>query len=210
MYKGLFQCNRFPFGVRIVPSVFQQAMNTILQVIPVTAAYLDDILIIGTSYGDLEKKVDMVLRCVANCGFGLLAKKCDLHVEKVRYLGFIIDKNGRKLDPENTEAVKTMPPPTDVQTLRSFLGIVKYYGVFLQDLHRLRATLNWLLKKYNKWVCSTECQETFLKQLLSPNFLLKHYNPDRISVAANASNYGIGAVISHNYPDGSEKAITQA
>ncbi|CAH8546802.1 unnamed protein product [Schistosoma rodhaini] len=212
-HKGLFRYNRLPFGVKTDPSIFQQVMDTMLQDIPGTAAYLDDILIMGTDYADLEKKVDMVLRRIADFGFTLRAEKCDFYMEQVRYLGFIIDKNGRKPDPENVEAIKSMPPPTDVSTLRSFLGMVSHYGVFLPELHRLRAPLNGLLKKDTKWFWSSECQEAFvkLKQLLSSNLLLTHYDPELpIVVAADASNYGIGAVIAHTYPDGSEKAIAHA
>ncbi|CAH8515513.1 unnamed protein product [Schistosoma bovis] len=212
-HKGLFRYNRLPFGVKTAPSIFQQVMDTMLQDIPGTAAYLDDILIMGTDYADLENKVDTVLRRIADYGLRLRAEKCDFYMEQVRYLGFIIDKNGRKPDPENVEAIKSMPPPTDVSTLRSFLGMVSHYGVFLPDLHRHRAPLNCLLKKDTKWFWSTECQEAFLKlkQLLSSDLLLTHYDPYLpIIVAADASNYGIGAVISHAYPDGSEKAIAHA
>ena len=132
-------------------------MGTMLQYIPGTAAYLDDILIMGTDYADLEKKVDMVLRRIADFGFSLRTEKCDFYMEQFRYLGFIIDKGGRKPDLENVEAIKSMPPPTDVSTLRSFLGMVSHYGVFLPELHRLRAPLNGLLKKDTKWFWSSEC-----------------------------------------------------
>ncbi|KER23243.1 hypothetical protein T265_08815 [Opisthorchis viverrini] len=43
-----------------------------------------------------------------------------------KYLGFIIDEHGRRPDPENIESIKRIPAPTDVASLRSFLGLV--YG----------------------------------------------------------------------------------
>ncbi|CAI2732605.1 unnamed protein product [Schistosoma spindalis] len=134
-------------------------------------------------------------------------------MERVRYLGFIIDKDGRKPDPENTQALKAMPRPTDVPTLRSFLGLVSHYGAFIPDLHRLRAPLNSLLTKNAKWCWSKSCQTAFekIKKLLLSDLSLTHYDPSLpIVVASDASNYGIGASISHIMPDGSEKAISHS
>ncbi|KAH9585992.1 hypothetical protein MS3_00007063 [Schistosoma haematobium] len=211
-HKGLFRYNRLPFGVKTAPSIFQQIMDTMLQDVSGAAAYLDDIIIMGVDRVDLEKKLDQVLTRIAEYGLRLRPEKCDFCMQKVRYLGFIIDKDGRRPDPENTLAVKTMPRPTDVTTLRSFLGLVSHYGAFIPNLHQLRAPLNNLVKNV-KWSWSATCQTFFdeIKKVLVSDLLLTHYDPSLpIVVASDASHYGIGAVISHIMPDGSEKAISHA
>ena len=88
-----------------------------LQGIPGAAAYLDDIINMGTDKRDLQKELDQVLECIAGYGLRLFLKKCDFYMQKVRYLGFITNKDGKRPDPENIEAVKTMSIPRDVPTL---------------------------------------------------------------------------------------------
>ena len=46
-HLGLFQYTRLPFGIASAPAVFQQQMEKILQGIPNTTCYLDDVLITG-------------------------------------------------------------------------------------------------------------------------------------------------------------------
>ena len=42
-HRGLFQYNRLPFGVSAAPAIFQRTIDSLLQGIPNTCAYLDDI-----------------------------------------------------------------------------------------------------------------------------------------------------------------------
>ena len=103
--------------------------------------------------------------------------------------------------------------PRDVQKLRSFLGLVHYYGKFLQNLSTLLHPLNQLLKQGSKWHWSKECDKAFTKakQCLVMAPVLAHYNPNLpIRLAADASAYGIGAVISHIFPDGTERPVAFA
>ena len=47
-------------------------------------------------------------------------------MEKIKYLGHIIDKDGRRPDPERTAAIKDMLAPGNIASF-IFLGLVDYY-----------------------------------------------------------------------------------
>ncbi|VDL92855.1 unnamed protein product [Schistocephalus solidus] len=64
--------------------------------------------------------------------------KCNFFVPSVKYLGFIIDQDGRNPDPDNIDTLKQMPPPKGVNYLRSFLGLRIHYSSFLPEMHHLR------------------------------------------------------------------------
>lgn len=46
---GLYQYNRLPFGVAAAPAISQRIMDSLLQGVPGTVVYLDDILVTGRS-----------------------------------------------------------------------------------------------------------------------------------------------------------------
>nr|VZI33584.1 unnamed protein product [Spirometra erinaceieuropaei] len=212
-HRGLFQYTRLPFCVKTAPALFQQTMNAMLSGIPGTAGYLDDIIIVGRSPAELQDRVCAVLERVQEYGFRLRADKCQFFLDSIKYLGFVFDVNGRHPDPENIRAIQQMPAPKNVSQLRSFLGLISYYSAFLPSLHDVRAPLNRLLQKDASWCWSPDCEKAFaqLKSMLSSDLLLTHYDPTLpIVVSADASNHGVGAVISHTFPDGSEKAIMHA
>ena len=212
-HRGLFQFTRLPFGVKVAPAVFQQLIDTILSGIPGAAAYLDDIVIVGADQEELRERIFEVLQRISDAGLRLRPEKCEFFSKSIKYLGFIFDAAGRHPDPENIKAIRQMPAPKDIAELRSFLGLISYYSAFLPSLHNMRAPLNHLLKNNIEWNWSNNCQAAFdkLKTMLSSDLLLTHYNPQLpIVVAADASAYGVGAVLLHIFPDGSEKAVMHA
>ncbi|CAH8498480.1 unnamed protein product [Schistosoma intercalatum] len=212
-HRGLFQYTRLPFGIKTAPAIFQQIMDTMLTGIPGTAAYLDDIIVMGSTDSELSDRLHQVLNRVLEYGFQLREEKCIFFMHSIKYLGFILDKNGRRPDPANIEAIQKMPAPTDVSSLRSFLGLISHYSTFLPEMHRVRGPLNELLSKDKPWQWSAECQASFdrVKSMLSSKILLTHFDPSlEIVVASDASSHGVGAVISHVFPDKSEKTIAHA
>ena len=50
-------------------------------------------------------------------------KKCTFGVDKVVFLGFVVSSKGVHVDETKIEAIKTWPQPTNLQQVRSFLGL---------------------------------------------------------------------------------------
>ena len=212
-HRGLLKFNRLPFGIKVAPSIFQQVIDTMLNGLEFSIGYLDDILMKSTNVGEHREHVNKVFERISDFGFTLKESKCEFFLEEIKYLGHIIDKDGRRPDPERSIAIKNMPEPNNVTQLQSFLGLANYYEKFIPSMHKLRAPLNELLKKDSKWEWSADCQSAFdnLKTKLTSELFLTHFNPElKTIVASDASSYGIGACILHKMPDGSMKPIAHA
>ena len=131
----------------------------------------------------------------------------------VEYLGHRIDAEGLHAMPSKLQAIVQAPAPKNVQELRSFLGLLNYYGKFIPNLASLIQPLNNLLQHNRKWKWTTACNNAFqqAKEELSSSQVLVHYDPALpLTLAGDASAYGIGAVISHTMPDGTERPIAFA
>ena len=68
----------------------------------------------------------------------------------VEYLGHQVDAEGLHTTTEKLEAITKAPAPKNVRELRSFLGLLNYYGKFLPNLATLLHPLNRLLQKDRK------------------------------------------------------------
>ena len=179
-HKGLYQYNRLPFGVASAPAVFQQTM------------VFDHL----HSYGVRLKK-----------------KKCFFMQPSVEYLGYLVDAEGLHATPQKVDAIVNAPRPKNTQELRSVLGLANYYGKFIRNLAEITHPLNTLLRKNTRWKWSQECEQSFqkLKQRLGSTEVLVHYDAKLpLKLECDASSYGVGAVISHVLPDGSERPIAYA
>ena len=131
-------------------------------------------------------------------------------VPEVVYLGHKINAKGLYPLAEKVEAVQAVPVPKNVTELKSYLGLLSYYGKFLPNLSTTLALLYELLKSTVKWRWRNQENTAFQKskKLLSLAEFLVHYNPTKeVILACDASPYGIGAVLSHKMSDGSDRPI---
>ena len=198
--KGLYRYNRLPFGVSSAPSIFQRTMENLLQGIKGVSVYIDDILITGTSTDEHLSTVDEVLEKLETAGLKLNKSKCFFLRPSIEYLGHIIDKDGLHPTTEKVRAIQEAPQPRNVGELRSFFGIINYYNRFLPNLSAKLAPLYRLLQKDVNWSWGSKEDEAFeaAKKALQDDSLLVHYDESKpLILACDASNYGLGAVLSH-------------
>ena len=63
-----------------------------------------------------------------------MAKKVQIFQDSVQYLGHRIDKEGIYPVEEKIVTITAAKPPTSLEQLQSFLGMVNYYGKFMPNL----------------------------------------------------------------------------
>ena len=107
------------------------------------------------------------------------------------------------------EAVQRWPVPETKKQVRAFLGLMGYYWRFIPQYASIAAPLTDLTKKFAPVnVCWTEECNRALKSLLCSSPIL--YSPDlgrEFVLQTDASDRGVGAVLSQKMSDGEEHPI---
>jgi len=212
-HKGLYRYKRLPYGVASAPAIFQKVMESILQGIPNVAVYIDDLLVTGKTDQEHLSTLKQVFERLKQHGLRIKRSKCAFMCLSVEYLGHIVSEKGLQPTPDKVKAIMGAPKPKNLTELRAYLGLLNYYGKFLPNLAAKTHPLNKLLRKEQKWVWDKACEEAFhwSKTALASSKVLVHYDPSLpIRLAADASAYGIGAVLSHVMQDGTEHPIAFA
>ena len=131
-------------------------------------------------------------------------------MSEVENLGHIT-KHGIRVNPSKTEALMNLPSPTtNVKELQSFIGGINFYSTFIADMASVCQPLYMLLQKDKEWTWDTPQQSAFetLKYNLTKFPVLAVYGTNlSLKLDCDASQYGLGAVLSKVYPYGDEKPI---
>ena len=140
-------------------------------------------------------------------------RKCKFFADEIEYVGFIIDKHGLRTNPEKVKAIIELPAPACLKQVQSFLGGINYYSKFIPNMAETAKPLYQLIEKNTTWKWTRKEQYAFesLKLFLTRAPLLVLYDSKLpLNVACDASQYGIGAVLSNVYPGGVEKPLAFA
>ena len=65
-HRGLFRYNRLCFGISSAPGIFQRAMEQLMQGLPGTLCYLDDILVCGSNEFEHNSRLEKDLGKLQN------------------------------------------------------------------------------------------------------------------------------------------------
>ncbi len=176
--RGLYTYHWLSYGVSSAPSIFQAVMDQILQGIEHVTRFLDDILITAGSREEHLRKLEEVLSRLEKYNVRVKQSKCKFMTNKVEYLGHIVDSEGLHPMEEQVKAIVNAPSPTNVTELRSFLGLLNYYGRFMKNLSMQLQPLHELLKQESVWKWTSECEAAFksAKDQLLQSTIVVHYD----------------------------------
>ena len=136
-------------------------MENLLQGINGVCVYIDDILITGATQKEHLNNLAQVLQRLESTGMCLKKQKCAFLLPSVSYLGHVISAEGLHTEETKVRAIVEAPEPQNVGELRSFLGMVNYYGKILPDLATTLSPLYWLLREATPWRWEQKQREAF-------------------------------------------------
>ena len=209
-HKGLFKFNVMPFGLSNAPAVFQELMSVVLQGCNNFAtAYLDDIMIFSSTLEEHLEHLNIIFGKLRQHNLKLKLKKCSFLKIETNYLGFVISENGIKPDEKKVEAIRSLPVPTCVREVRSFIGMCSYYRRFIPNFSQIAEPIVALTRKYAHYKWSEAHQRAFdcLKESLTAVPLLVYPDSNKPYVLyTDASDTCIGACLTQEC-EGDEKPI---
>jgi hypothetical protein len=175
----------------LMNGIFWKYLDRFVQV------FLDDILIYSKNEREHEEHLQIVLSYLReNKLYGKLSK-CSFFQKEIHYLGHIISGEGISVDPEKVKAIMEWPVPKNSHEVRSFMGLVGYYWIFVEGFSKIEKPITTLKFKGVRYEWTEECDSAFieLKRLLTSVPILQVSDIEKdFTVYTDASKQGLGAV----------------
>lgn len=205
--RGLFQFRRMPFGLHNSPSTWQRLIDRVLgaDLEPFVFVYLDDVVIVTPTFEKHLEVLEEVFRRLREAHLTVSLEKCQFCRPSMKYLGYVVDRFGLHVDPDKVKAMLDIPSPKSVTEVRRVVGVFSWYRRFIPEFSSIVAPITGLLRKSQRFVWSMECEEAFrrMKNCLvsAPVLNCPDYTLPFV-IQADASGFGIGAVLTQPHPDG--------
>ncbi|CAN6697969.1 unnamed protein product [Malus baccata var. baccata] len=197
---GTFAYRRMPFRLCNAPATFQRCMVSIFSdmIEKIIEVFMDDFSVYGDSFDTCLHHLSLVLKRCQETNLVLNWEKCHFMVSHGLVLGHIISEKGIEVDKSKVELVISLPIPTTVREVRSFLGHAGFYRRFMKNFSMISRPLCRLLQKDVTFDMNEEFVVAFnkLKELLSTAPVIMP--PDwslPFELMCDASDYAVGAVL---------------
>ena len=114
---------------------------------PHVFGYLDDIIIATETFEEHQKWLEVVLTKIRDAQLTVNWKKYEFGCSRVKYLGYLLDQEGLRPDPERITPILEYQASKTKRQLRRFLGMVDWYSRFIEKESEMKLPLLQLLKK---------------------------------------------------------------
>ena len=201
---GRYIWNRLPYGVKCSSEIWQRMMHELIMGLEGVEVIADDFVVFGRGNTRAEAEQDhnrnlaAFLARARERNLRLNPDKFRYKVTELKWMGHVLSAGGLKPDPAKVSAVREYPPPSDVPSLKRFLGMVSFLARYIPNLSQIVAPLRQLTQASFDWYWSPWCETAFktIQHLLTTAPVLKYYDPhDEATVQCDASSHGLGAVL---------------
>lgn len=130
----------------LAPAVFRCLINGVLQDMlgKFVITYIGNILIYSTDNETHAAHVKQVLAKFLSKQLHIKGEKCEFHVARITFIGYIIGREGLLID--QFLALPNWPTLKTVKELQCFLGFTNFYRRFIQGYSIIASPLTTLLK----------------------------------------------------------------
>ncbi|CAM4634715.1 unnamed protein product, partial [Lepidochelys olivacea] len=125
---GLYEFNVLPFGLRNASTTFQTLVDNLLAGFGEFAvACLDDVAIFSDSWAEHLVHLQAVFQRIREAGLTVEAKKCQIGLNRVTYLGHQVGQRTINSLQAKVNAIQNSPVPKSKKQVQCFLGLARYY-----------------------------------------------------------------------------------
>ena len=125
-------------GFHCCPRCFQRKLDGIFLSVPGVTGIVDDMIIYGRNDQEHDRYLLNFLEVCRKNTLTLNPDKMQLRLPQVSFFGHQLSARGLSPDPKKIEAVKRMELPQDLETMRSFLGLVNYLNQIQSMFNRVK------------------------------------------------------------------------
>jgi len=152
-YKGnLNQYTRVPFGLVSSMAIFVDTMSKPFEDLKdCVITYVNDVTVFSKTVREHYKHLERVLQKISKVGITLNLLKSEFVIPELKFVGYIINQYGIKLNPEKAELVKLIQPPKCVKDIKKFLGVTNFFMTNMPNYNAHSGILNHLMKKDTPW-----------------------------------------------------------
>ncbi|RDX91888.1 Retrovirus-related Pol polyprotein, partial [Mucuna pruriens] len=183
---GTFAYTRMPFGMCNAPSTFQCCMTSIFSDLlhECMEVFMDNFTVYADSFDTCLENLSKVLTRCIDTNLVLNFEKCHFMVTEGIVLGHLVSNKGIEVDKSKIDIITSLPNPTSVQDVRSFLGHVGFNRRFIKNFNKTILPLSKLLQKDE-----LKSRLTSAPILQAPNWEFP------FELVCDASNSTLGAVL---------------
>ena len=195
---GKFQWTQLPLGSIMAHDVFQRKFNTTFLSVPGVTGLANDMIIFGKPDQEHDRNLLNFLGVCRKNNLTLDLEMIQFRLPKVSFFGHIWSGKGLSPDPKKIESVKRMEISQDVETMRSFLGLINNHNRFSTHLAELNDPLTEICRQKMELKLNKACKVSFqhCKEEISKNITLPYFNPKPPTILeTDGSKKGLGVVI---------------